>query len=149
MVVKRSIRIVAQQGKVFDYVSDHRNVPRFMKSVVDFEPTSRQTSGLGSRFRWRVSVRGIKLGAEFEVVEHRRPEWMAAETISGPKSESCWHFRQDGDTTEVSFAVGYELPRLPLVSLLGSGYIAREIGNLLESSLKQLKKNLEAERMVA
>lgn len=143
VVVKRTIDIAAPQEVVFDYVADHRNVCQFMEKVTRFEPSNGKKSGLGARFRWEVLVHGLNVGAEFEVTEFEPHEWMAAETISGPRSQSWWHFRRQNDGTRATFAAGYELPGIFLVKLVGTSVIEREIGSIFEASLRRLKGNLE------
>lgn len=146
VVVERSIDIAAPQEMVFEYVSDHRNVPRYMDKVTSIQAIGRQVSGLGSRYRWEVLVRGLKLGAEFEVVEFKPHEWMAAVTTSGPKSRGWWRIRSHNGGTRVTLAAAYELPRILLVKLIGGRVIEREIGSIFETSLRRLRANLESKR---
>lgn len=140
--IARSIRIPAPPEQVFSYVANYQNTLEFMAHLTRFQPLNNRPYGLGSRFTWEATVKGVPLRSEFEVIEYEPPYTMAARTIDGPESSCRWYFEPVPEGTLATLETSYRVPNLPIIRMVGSMLIEREITGTMEQSLRNLRAKL-------
>jgi uncharacterized membrane protein len=141
--VEWSIDIGAPIKEVFEYVATHSNTTKYIANLKEFEPTSSKEYGVGSRFRWEVTIKGLRVRSEFVVTEFVPHERMTAKTISGFRGASRWSFRPVENGTRATLSTYYEAPGALLGALVGRIMLHEELEEQLKRSLLNLKRNLE------
>lgn len=110
--VSDRITIAAPPERVFDFVADYRNAPRFMHEVEAFEPLGPITRGVGARVRVTARVMGIPVQTTLEITTYQRPTRLASRSYAGVEATATWQFVPQEDGTLVVFSSSYRLPAL-------------------------------------
>jgi len=125
--------------QAFDFVADHRNVPRVLDGVSRWEPLSRQTRGVGARFEVEMRTLGFPL-QNMLVIDI----WEEAERI-GWRSESGlveqrgrWTFTPVAGGTEIELRIAYRPPGGALGGLV-AGRAAGIVRRRLETALARMR----------
>lgn len=123
---------------VFDWISDHRNVPRVLDGVSRWEPLTRKTTGEGARFDVAMKTLGVPLTAELELDEWRRPNRIAWRSLGGLISQrGVWDIAAADGGTRVSLSIDYEPPAAALGNLL-AGPVEHLARSRLQAALDRL-----------
>jgi uncharacterized protein YndB with AHSA1/START domain len=137
-----TVTIKASGQRVFDFVAEPSNTPRFMNGITRYDPIGAKSRGKGARFDSRAVVAGKNFDVELEVTAWKDGEMMVATSRKGPKTRGSWSFEEfDDGTTDATLLYEYELPMV-FKFVPGVNGIIR--GNL-EKSMQKLKRLVEAE----
>ena len=102
--------IAAPIETVFAYVDDHRNTTKYMKDLTKWAPVGSKTHGKGAKFQVAMKAGLTTLSSVVDITtwtENRSIGWTSLE---GFKQKGRWSFTKDGDGTEATFNMEYELP---------------------------------------
>jgi carbon monoxide dehydrogenase subunit G len=114
-VIERSCFIKASQGRVFAFLADHANDPKWLPGMVD----SRNFTGEGTEYRWEWTFKmaGISFNGTGQALEYDPPKRHVVETRGGIVSTWAWTLEPEGDGTRVSLRVEYTVPVVALGKL--------------------------------
>jgi ribosome-associated toxin RatA of RatAB toxin-antitoxin module len=127
------------QQQAFDFVADHRNVPRVLDGVTRWQPLSRHTRGLGARFDVEMRTLGIPLRTVLVLDAWEEPERIGWRSESGlVEQRGRWTFRPAADGTEIELRIAYQPPGGPLGSL-AAGSAAGIVRRRLETALARMR----------
>ncbi len=123
-------RVVAcDQETAFDFMTDPRNDPKWWKGVHQTVVTSDSDHGVGTTYRQRCSVLGMRFWIDFEVTEYDRPNFIHIKTTSGPTPfDTRYTFEPapDGGT------------RLAMVGVVGAGgFVFKLAGQLFKWAIER------------
>lgn len=140
------VRIRVPVEKVFEYVSEWRNPPKFLNGLRRFEPVDEDNAyGLGSRFVATVAIGPVNVDGEMEIIEFRHSERVVFHTVKGPRMTGAWDFRVEGDETIVDLTNEFEALPGGLAGRVIRSFIDRQAQKELDDSLAELKRRLETE----
>ncbi|GAC1656385.1 MAG: hypothetical protein NVS9B1_11660 [Candidatus Dormibacteraceae bacterium] len=139
------MRIDRSPADVFDWVADHRNVPRVMEGVTRWDPLGKQTEGIGARFRVELGALGVGIPATLRISRWERPHEIGWETEKSPvDNHGHWTFTPRDGGTEVQLNLRY----VPPAGGIGNFLAARVEGvvrSRIKRALQRMKTTLEAE----
>jgi len=103
----------------FEFVSDRRNVPRYVDEVESSELLTSLPIGVGSRFRERVrtpelkdrlfgTIPSVVMEADEQIVAFDPPKRLGLEIIGSRRSGDVWTFVQADGVTTVNFESSFE-----------------------------------------
>jgi uncharacterized membrane protein len=135
-------RIAAPAEVVFAYVDDHRNTTKYMKDLTKWAPVGSTTHGKGAKFQVAMKAGPMTLSSVVDITtwtENRAIGWTSLE---GFKQTGRWSFKKDGDGSEATFDMEYELPGGIAGRMLSR--VAEPIvrGNI-EQSVRKLRSQVE------
>jgi len=112
-VIERSFTIKAPAQRIFDFLADHANDPRWLPGLTD----SRNFAGEGTGYRWEWTFKmgGVSFDGTGRTLEHDPPRRHVVETKGGIVSTWAWTLEPAGEETEVSLRMEYTVP----VAVLG------------------------------
>jgi uncharacterized membrane protein len=150
MRLNESIVISAPPKLVWDYLAEPSNYLHFMSGITRWEVAGERRTGLGARYRMLIRVGSAEIGGLIEIVEWHEQRDMAWSSVLGVDQRGRWRLREldDGRTrVELRFAYGVAGSGIP-------GWIAElgrrdQLGSHLRRSLRQLKSQVEHERLRA
>jgi uncharacterized membrane protein len=150
MRLNESIVISASPNLVWDYVTEPSNYLHFMSGVTRWEVAGAQRTGLGARYRMLIRVGSAEVGGLIEVVEWNEHRELAWSSVLGVDQRGRWRLREleDGRTkVELRFAYGVAGSGIP--GWIAELVAAPQLGSHLRRSLRQLKRQVEHERLRA
>ncbi|MEE4024199.1 SRPBCC family protein [Gordonia sp. PKS22-38] len=135
--IRHRSAVAVSRDRVFAYVNDYRNVPKFFFGVSRFEPVTDATDGVGSRFTTTLKVGPKTLSSTVETVEWVENEVIRLESVEGFSANTTWRFTDKDGGTEVDVDFDYTLP---------GGIAGRALGGIIEpfagQAVRQTDKNL-------
>jgi len=157
--VENSVEIDRPADQVFAFVDDYKNVTRYIVGMTEYKPTTKQTNGKGSKFRFVKKTTGLPdIKSEVEITEWEEDRKISFKSFSGFDNGGTYTFSPRGERTLVRLSNTYDLS-----SLLGGGRgglfggIAKAAGGIaskaaegavrkdLTTSLDKLRALVEAE----
>ena len=150
MRLNESIVISAPPKLVWDYLAEPSNYLHFMSGITRWEVTGEQRTGLGARYRMLIRVGSAEVGGLIEIVEWHEQRDMAWSSVLGVDQRGRWRLREldDGRTrVELRFAYGVAGSGIP--GWIAELVAAPQLGGHLRRSLRQLKRQVEHERLRA
>jgi uncharacterized membrane protein len=150
MRLNESIVVSAPPALVWDYLAEPSNYLHFMSGVTRWEVAGEQRKGLGARYRMLIRVGSAEVGGLIEIVEWEERRDMAWSSVLGIDQRGRWRLREldDGRTrVELRFAYGVAGSGIP--GWIAELVAAPQLGGHLRRSLRQLKRQVEHERMRA
>lgn len=136
-VVRHQAVVEAPRDKVFAYVSNHENVPKFMFGLTKFEPTTELTSGVGATYDAAMEVGPKSLGSIVETVEWVDGEALTLQSVKGFSAGTKWRFTDVDGGTSVDVEFTYKLPG----GLAGKA-LSAIIGPFAAQAIKQTEANI-------
>src|SRR3982074_2151792 len=98
--VENSVEIDRPTGDVFAFVDDYRNVTRYIVGMTEYKPTTSQTSGKGSKFRFVKKTTGLPdIKSEVEITERERDKKISFKSFSGFDNGGSYTFSPRGART--------------------------------------------------
>jgi len=143
--VERSALIAVTPEVAFAFVADPSNALSWMHGFTRFEAVDPARRGVGTQVTATGSVFGIPLTTTLEVVEYDPPRRLGSRTTGRLKSYSLWEFAPDPAGTRVTFTGDYDVPG-GLLRFMGGPLVERELEKNAETSLSNLKQQLEGPR---
>lgn len=129
--------------EAFDFVADHRNVPRVLEGTSRWDPVGR-ADGVGAVYRVEMRTFGVPLPATLEIDTWARPRRLGWRSTSGPiEQRGRWTFKPVAGGTEVKLSISYQPP----AAAIGNFFAARIEGAVrhrLEDALGRMRELIEA-----
>ena len=137
-----TVTIRAPIERVFDFVDEPSNTPRFMRGITRYDPVGPRRNVKGAVYASTAVIVGRAFDVELEVTGWKRHEMLKAVSRRGPKTSGTWRFAKAGDdSTDATLLYEYDLP---LVFRFVPGVSAIIEGDL-RKSLAKLRTLVEAE----
>lgn len=130
-------------AKVFEFVEDARNRPLWDDTVISEEITSALPITVGTTVRTRLRSMGREYAYTWVVVDHRAPERMTIESVTGPLPTTL-EFTLTGDDSQT--LVGFTVTGRPTgIMRLMQPIIARTAQRNLARNFEALGRLLEGD----
>ena len=150
MRLNESIVISAPPKLIWDYVTDPGNALHYMSGVTRWESVGEHRTGCGARYRMLIKVGSAEVGGLIEVVEFNEPFDMAWSSVTGVDQRGRWRLRDAGNgRTRVELRFAYGVAGSGIPGWIAELVAAPQLGGHLRRSLRQLKRQVEHERMRA
>jgi uncharacterized membrane protein len=148
--LNESIVISAPRRLVWDYVTEPSNYLHFMSGITRWEVDGERRTGLGARYRMLVRVGSAEVGGLIEVVEWDPDCDMAWSSVLGVDQRGRWRIRELPDgRARVELRFAYGVAGAGITGWLAELVAAPQLRGHLRRSLRQLKRQVELERMRA
>lgn len=142
--IKRNIIIEAPVNKVFEYAADYKNWSKFFEGVSDFKPITAVTRGSGSKYIYKAKALGMNITVGTEVQQFKENEGWIGKSFKGMEHSTQWIFEKSNSNTEFTFIQRYKLPFYLGGKLFDKMFAEPVWINIIEHSLQNLKKIIEA-----
>jgi uncharacterized membrane protein len=144
MRVERQLVMKADRHAIWKMVSDPDRYPDFMPNLERWETVTEGPADIGSRFTVHWKIGAAPVGGVIELVEFDEARDLAWIGITGVSQRGRFRLRDAGNNrTKVTFRLTYESPG-GLLGLLADRVAARQVGNTLSASLKNLRQLVES-----
>ena len=144
MRVGAQLVIGAPAQRVWESVSDPRQVLTFMSGVTRWEVESDQPTGMGARYRMLLRVGSAEVGGLIEVVEWDEPRDLAWTSVTGIDQRGRWRLRElPGEHTRVELRLAYGVAGAGPAGWLAERVAAPAVSAHLRRTLHQLKRLVE------
>ncbi len=148
MRASASTVVSAPIESVWEIVSDPLRALSFMSGVTRWEVVSEQPTGLGARYRMLLRVGSAEVGGLIEIVEWDPPRELAWTSVTGVDQRGRWRLRAaSGGRTRVEIRLAYGVAGSGIGGWLAERVAAPVVGNHLQSSVRQLARLVEHERL--
>lgn len=128
--IKQSIVINAPVSKVFEFVTNPANWPRYVTNLMDIKDMSPDIPAKGSTFTFQYKIMGFKVEGKGTVTENVKDKSFDLSFESVVPIKESYDFVDRGDgTTEFFFNLQYEVP----------GYILAVANKLLIEKLNAIE----------
>ena len=115
--VENSIEVDRPVSEVFSFVDDFKNTTRYIVGMIQYKPTTAQTSGKGARFSMVKKTTGLPdIKSEVEIVDWEQDRTIAFQSIRGFENSGSYRFTSTGDGTTVRLVNAFDI-----TTLLGGG----------------------------
>jgi uncharacterized membrane protein len=137
-----SVVINQPVDEVFAFVSDARNNPLWQEGIMEVEPLSAQTTGVGARGRFKRRMFGREIAGTAETTEYEPSRTFAYRGTAGPIAFGLHYtFESLGHRTKLNLVFEY---RLQGALGLAGPWLARRFRAQYQSYLGNLKRLLES-----
>ena len=148
MRLNESIVVSASPRLVWDYLAEPSNYLHFMSGITRWEVADDKRSGLGARYRMLIRVGSAEVGGLIEIVEWKEERDMAWSSVTGVDQRGRWRLREEDEgRTRVEFRFAYGVAGAGIPGWIAELVAAPQLGGHLRRSLRQLKRQVEHERM--
>jgi uncharacterized membrane protein len=148
--LNESIVVSASPRLVWDYLAEPSNYVHFMSGITRWEVAGERRSGLGARYRMLIRVGSAEVGGLIEIVEWKEERDMAWSSVTGVDQRGRWRLRETDDgRTRVEFRFAYGVAGAGLPGWLAELVASRQLRDHLRRTLRQLKREVEHERLRA
>jgi ribosome-associated toxin RatA of RatAB toxin-antitoxin module len=138
------VRAACTPATAFEFVADHRNVPRVLDGVTRWQPISRQTRGVGARFDVELRTLGFPLQNILVLDAWEAPHAIGWRSESGlVEQRGRWTITPRGRQSEIELRIAYQPPGAAVGNLL-AGRADGVVRRRLETALARMKRLLEA-----
>ncbi len=135
-------KIAAPVTAVFAYVDDHRNTTKYMKDLTKWAPVGSKTHGKGAKFQVAMKAGPMTLSSVVDITIWTENQAIGWTSLQGFKQTGKWSFKKDGDGSEATFAMDYELPGGIAGRMLSRAAEPIVRGNI-QQSVRKLKSQVE------
>src|SRR5919198_3049460 len=150
MRLNESIVVSASPRLVWDYLAEPSNYLHFMSGITRWEVAGERRSGLGARYRMLIRVGSAEVGGLIEIVEWKEERDMAWSSVTGVDQRGRWRLREaDDGRTRVEFRFAYGVAGAGIPGWIAELFAAPQLGRHLRRTLRQLKREVEHERLRA
>lgn len=138
--ISRSIVIAAPPARVFDQLTEPRNLLEIWPSLVDVANPRVEGDGRHA-FDWTYRMAGVKVRGRCDTAEAERPGRRVDRNRGGIPSTFAWTFAARGDATDVTLEIEYDVPT---IVRLAAGPLLRAMNEReAETLLANLKTRIE------
>ena len=138
---EESVSIDRPTQKVFAFVLDGSNNPRWRSSVLDIKLLPGKPLGVGAVFKQGLKGPGGRIDGDYELVEVKPNELIRFQVIAGPaRPNGTFRFEPTGKSTKVTFILDFQPKGL---AKLMDGVINKTMQEEVKT-LAELKKCLES-----
>jgi uncharacterized membrane protein len=150
MRLNESIVISAPRQMVWDYITEPSNYLHFMSGITRWEVAGDKRTGCGARYRMLIRVGSAEVGGLIEIVEWDPPADMAWSSVLGVDQRGRWRLRETDDgRTRVEGRYAYGVAGAGITGRIAELVAAPQLARHLRRSLRQLKRQVEHERLRA
>ena len=139
--ITKSITINAPIEKVFNYVSDSRNLPEIWPSLQEIRNFQRLRDGRITD-SWTYKMAGIRLKGTTTTQYVENVE-VISRTKGGVKSIQIWTFKPVNDGTQVAVDIEYTIP-IPVIGKLAEKIVVMMNEHEGDIVMANLKSRMEA-----
>ncbi len=138
------------RNEVFPFFADERNLERITPPWLHFKVSQKTTSGLaeGSLIDYQLKIHGVPLKWRSKIIEWKPGERFVDFQVKGPYR--LWHHTHDffpsGNGTLMRDRVRYQVPRIPLVEMFISRFVARDIERIFSYRRDKIEEIFGAEK---
>ena len=144
MRLQRRAIVNVDRHLVWKHVSDPDCYPEFMANLERWDTVTPGPVGIGSRYTVHWKVGSVPIGGVIEVVEFDDARDLAWIGITGITLRGRFRLRDCGDgRTKVEFRLAYEAPG-GLLGLIADRVASRQVGRIMNTTLRQLKELAES-----
>lgn len=140
--LEKTIDIKAPVERVFDYLSEPKNLPAIWPSMVEVSEVRPSSLG-GNDFNWVYKMAGLHFRGHSEVKEFEKGRFYVMRNESGIPSTFRWTFSGKGTCT-VKMEVEYSIPT-PIIGKLAENVLHRLNEREAETVLLNLKSVIESQ----
>ena len=142
--------VAAPIETVWKLVCDPERALDFMSGVTRWEVAGDQVSGLGARYRMLFRIGSAEVGGLIEIVEFDAPHELAWTSVTGIDQRGRWRLRPaPGGRTKVEIRLAYGVAGAGLSGWIAERIAAPAVSGHLKSTVKQLSRIVEQERLRA
>lgn len=136
--------IKAPPEKIWSFISDIKNFPKWMDMFKEVKVTSEKRVGVGTTSRWVGEVGGTRTEVESEVTEFAENEKIAWRSTYGDMTGfGSVTLKPVEGGTKVTYLIDYELPHSIFGEIVVKVIVDRDIEKGVERGLQNLKNLLE------
>jgi len=139
--IRKSIIINAPVDKVFDYISNPRNMLEWHPNITKI----RDVTGKGENLQWAwdYKMMGINFTGKAEVVASIICTELRVATIGDIESNWNFGFKPEAGGTRLDFEVDYTIPT-PVLNRVGELLVLQRNERVAEMALANIKERMEA-----
>ena len=142
-----SIEISSPPAAVWSVISDPSRHLEFMSGVTRWETASKQSRGVGARYRMLLLVGSAEVGGLIELVESKEPSDLAWTSVTGIDQRGRWRLREKrAGRTRVELRISYGVAGAGLFGWISERFSKPIVDGHLRRSLQQLKRLVEHEQ---
>ena len=151
MRLNESVVISAPPELVWDQITEGSNYLHFMSGITRWEVDGDDSRiELGTRIRMLIRVGSAEVGGLIEIVEWQPERDIAWTSVTGVDQRGRWRLRETPDgRTRVELRYAYGVAGSGIPGWIAELVAAPSLGSNLRSSLHQLKRRVEHERLRA
>jgi uncharacterized membrane protein len=138
----KSITINAPVEKVFKYVEEPTNLPKFWPSMVEVSDVKRSEDQVKT-FNWVYKMAGLKVDGNTEITEMIPNQKTVSVSTGGIPSTIVWNYAPEGQGTKVTVEAEYKVPGA-LLGKLAEPLVIKINEREAETLLDNLKTIMEA-----
>ena len=138
----RSIVTNAPVNKVFEFVEEPTNLPKFWPSMVEVSDVKRSGDQVRT-FNWVYKMAGLKVDGNTEITERIPNQKTVSVSTGGIPSTIVWNYAPEGQGTKVTVDADYKIPGA-LLGKLAEPLVIRINERESETLLENLKTIMEA-----
>lgn len=110
-IIKQSVVIEAPVSKVFEFVTNPANWPRYVTNLMDVKDMSPDIPAKGSTFTYQYKMMGFNFEGKGSIAENVKDKSFSLSFESVVPIKESYDFVDMGDgTTEFFFTLEYEVP---------------------------------------
>ena len=148
MRIAVAIEVAAPPEVVWEFVADPTHYLHFMSGITRWEVVSKDSGGVGARYRTLMHVGSAEVGGLVEVVEWEEPSEIAWTSVTGVDQRGRWRLRgRPGGRTHVEFRFSYGVAGAGLLGWIAEQVAAPTVRGHLRRSVRQLKRQVEHEQL--
>ena len=142
------VEIKAPVNKVFKFIADGENAPKWHPSIIKAERLENTKLGVGSTVRYHAKIGPLNLiwvtkAVEFEWNKKLRDILVRVEEGPLKEYELKGLFKQENNKTTVTMMLNYKLSWGPIGSIIDKLVVAKRIRSHMNEGLNKAKKLLE------
>ncbi len=143
-MASNSVMLNERIEKVFAFVSDPLNWPKFIIGLAEIKNISAESIDTGSSFGWTYRIKGFTLTGEGKVTQYERERQITLQMHGLMPLRKNIRFEEDGERTIMTVEVGHKAPGKVMSYLFN---IVRKSLNIMETNsvLHRIKALCEAE----
>jgi len=139
--ISKEILIEASVEKIYNYVSEPKNIPQFWPGVLEIKNVKLLTNG-GYSYLWTYKAAGIRFTGKGEGVDVTPNLRLISKNIGIIESLIAFTFRSIDHQTKVTLTVNY-LIQLPVIGQLSQNTFVKIYEPTVEMVLNNLKTKFE------
>lgn len=121
--IDTEVWIKASVDKIFDYISNPRNLPEFWPSLIEIKDV-KSLPNSGYTIRWVYKMLGMRFEGTAEYTQIVQNRFFVIETKGGINSTIAWTVRPWENNTRVTLTIEYKIP-VPLLGNLAANIILK------------------------
>lgn len=141
--ITKTVSIKASPKEVLAYIADVKNHPAFisaLKSVSNLKGSLRQ---VGEGWDWTFVIAGMEIQGKAETAEYVEDKLYSFKTTSGIMSTFIYSVKPEGDGTQLTADVDYEVPQNVLGKIADKAVVERMLDQDGDTAVQNLQAILD------